>query len=105
MQPLLQRCKLYCRQSFAEANKAHIGRFLEDFKALDTSRFRYEIFLKDDGVTFVHSSSYRDEAIQSEVLNVPSFKEFQRLRDESDLNGTHKVEILEFIGAAREILS
>jgi len=32
------------------------------------------------------------------ILNIPSFKEFQRLRDESGLNDSHKVEILQSIG-------
>jgi hypothetical protein len=46
--------------------------------------------VKEDGVTFVHYSNYINEEVQHEVLNVPSFKEFQRLRDESGLNGSHK---------------
>ncbi|MGE8431924.1 MULTISPECIES: hypothetical protein [Chryseobacterium] len=80
---------------FVPTNKANIQTFLDDFKNLDQSTFEYKVYLKEDGVTFVHYSNYRNEEVQHEVLNVPSFKEFQRLRDESGLNGSHKVEILQ----------
>ncbi|MFP3834767.1 hypothetical protein [Chryseobacterium sp. SIMBA_028] len=80
---------------FVPANKANVQKFLDDFKNLDQSTFEYKVYLKEDGVTFVHYSNYRNEEVQHEVLNVPSFKEFQRLRDESGLNGSHKVEILQ----------
>lgn len=80
---------------FVSTNKANIQTFLDDFKNLDQSTFEYKVYLKEDGVTFVHYSNYRNEEVQHEVLNVPSFKGFQRLRDESGLNGSHKVEILQ----------
>ncbi|MGG7551463.1 hypothetical protein ACQ7CX_12650 [Chryseobacterium arthrosphaerae] len=82
---------------FVPSNKANIQKFLEDFKKLDTSTFKYKVFVKEDGVTFVHYSNYSNEEVQHEVLNVPSFKEFQKLRDESGLNGSHKVEFLQSI--------
>lgn len=78
-------------------NKTHIQKFLDDFNNLDQETFEYKVFVKEDGVTFLHYSNYINEAVQHEVLNVPSFKEFQRLRDESGLNGTHQVEILQSI--------
>ncbi|CAM3030832.1 hypothetical protein DRF59_15535 [Chryseobacterium flavum] len=82
---------------FVQSNKANIQKFLNDFKNLDQSDFEYKVFVKEDGVTFVHYSNYINEEVQNEVLNVPSFKEFQRLRDESGLNGSHKVEFLQSI--------
>ncbi|MGN7864960.1 hypothetical protein [Chryseobacterium sp. 22458] len=82
---------------FVSSNKANIQKFLEDFKKLDPSTFEYKVFVKEDGVTFVHYSNYINEEVQHEVLNVPSFKEFQKLRDESGLNGSHKVEFLQSI--------
>lgn len=82
---------------FVSANKAHIQKFLDDFKNLDQSTFEYKVYIKEDGVTFLHYSNYINEEVQHEVLNVPSFKEFQRLRDESGLNGSHKVEFLQSI--------
>ncbi|KFF03982.1 hypothetical protein [Chryseobacterium luteum] len=85
------------KPEYVSENKNHIQKFLDDFKNLDQETFEYKVYLKEDGVTFVHYSNYINEEVQHEVLNVPSFKEFQRLRDESGLNGTHKVEILQSI--------
>lgn len=77
--------------------KTNIKKFLEDFKQLDQSKFEYKVYLKEDGITFLHYSNYENEGVQHEVLNVPSFKEFQRLRDESGLNGSHQVNFLQSI--------
>jgi len=90
------------KPEFVEANKSNIRKFLTDFRDLDAAKFRYNVYIREDNCTFVHYSSYRDEKVQSEILNVPSFKEFQRLRDESGLNGTHKVEVLDHIGSSSE---
>ena len=87
------------RPEFVAQNTANIQKFLNDFKKLDAADFQYNVYTKDDKVTFVHYSTYRDEKVQTKILNVPSFKEFQRLRDESGLNGTHKVEVLTFVGS------
>ncbi len=92
------------KPEFVERNKQHIQQFLKDFKELDTSAFEYNVYTKEDGLTFIHQSLYRDENVQTEVLNVPSFKEFQRLRDESGLNGSHKVEVLNAVGSTSESL-
>ncbi|MCL1675712.1 hypothetical protein [Elizabethkingia meningoseptica] len=85
------------KPEYVAENKHNIQRFLEDFKKLDQSKFEYKVYLKEDGVTFLHYSNYENEAVQHEVLNVPSFKEFQRLRDESGLNVSHQVNILQAI--------
>lgn len=91
------------KPGYVEENKLNIERFLKDFKALDNSRYIYSVFLKDDGVTFVHCSNYSDVAIQNELLNIPSFLEFQRKRDESGLDDSHKVEVLKFVGSSKSL--
>ncbi|MEH7890050.1 hypothetical protein [Elizabethkingia meningoseptica] len=85
------------KPEYVAENKYNIQKFLEDFKKLDQSKFEYKVYLKEDGVTLLYYSNYENEAVQHEVLNVPSFKEFQRLRDESGLNGSHQVNILQAI--------
>jgi quinol monooxygenase YgiN len=85
------------KPEFVSENKTNIQKFLEDFKNLDQTKFEYKVFVKEDGVTFLHYSNYENEEVQSEVLNIPSFKEFQRLRDESGLNDSHKVEFLKSV--------
>lgn len=92
------------KPGFVEENKMNIARFLDDFRLLDNARFVYSVFLRDDGVTFVHMSNYADEEMQKRILNTPSFLEFQKRRDESGLNDSHKVHVLEFIGSSKEIL-
>lgn len=90
---------------FAEQNKKNIQQFLDDFKKLNTSNFQYTVYTKEDGVTFVHHSTYKDEKTQTELLSIPSFKDFQKQRDESGLNNTHKVELLTCIGSVNETLN
>jgi hypothetical protein len=85
------------KPEFVTENKTNIQKFLDDFKNLDQETFEYKVYIKEDGVTFLHYSNYINEEVQHEVLNVPSFKDFQKLRDESGLNGSHKVEILQSI--------
>ncbi|MFC0428867.1 hypothetical protein [Chryseobacterium scophthalmum] len=86
------------KPEFVSENKNNIQKFLNDFKNLDQSKFEYKVFVKEDGVTFVHFSNYENEEVQNMVLNIPSFKEFQRVRDESGLNDSHKVEFLKSVG-------
>jgi len=85
------------KPEFVPENKLNIQKFLDDFKNLNPETFEYKVYVKEDGITFLHYSNYINEEVQHEVLNVPSFKEFQRLRDESGLNGSHKVEILQTV--------
>ncbi|MDV3540188.1 hypothetical protein CMU94_13765 [Elizabethkingia anophelis] len=85
------------KPEYVEENITNIKNFLEDFKQLDQSKFEYKVYLNEDGITFLHYSNYESEDIQYEVLNVPSFKEFQKLRDESGLNGSHRVNFLQSI--------
>jgi quinol monooxygenase YgiN len=87
------------KPAFVEQNKANIQQFLTDFEQLDASKFKYSVYIKEDGVSFVHYSQYTDEVVQNELLNVPSFKSFQEMRDASGLNGSHKVEILQSVGS------
>lgn len=86
------------KPEFVSENKSNVQKFLNDFKNLDQTKFEYNVFVKEDGVTFVHFSNYENEEVQNMVLNIPSFKEFQRIRDESGLNDSHKVEFLKPVG-------
>ena len=92
------------KPEFVSENKANIEEFLISFKSLDTAKFNYSVFLNSDGVTFTHISNYQDEEIQMEVLNVPSFLAFQKKRDESGLNDSHKVQILEHVGSTHKVV-
>ncbi|TGD56638.1 hypothetical protein [Flavobacterium humi] len=86
--------------SFVARNKENIAQFLKDFQQLDTALFSYSVFLCEDGKTFLHMSTYKNEEIQTRVLNVPSFKKFQEERDQSGLDDSHKVEMLHPVGSS-----
>ncbi|MGQ7947435.1 hypothetical protein [Flavobacterium sp. WC2509] len=92
------------KPEFVEENKLNIEIFLKSFETLNNEKFNYSVFLNNDGVTFTHISNYIDEDIQKEVLSNLSFLEFQKKRDESGLNNSHKVQILEYIGSTNKIL-
>jgi len=90
------------KPAFVAENQENIREFLEDFRSLDTSTFSYRVFLNSDNVTFTHVSNYRDEQVQREVLNVPSFLAFQKKRDDSGLEGSHQVQVLQHIGSTHD---
>jgi len=91
------------KPEFVEANKQNISIFLDDFKKMNSADFRYVVYLMEDGKTFVHLSHYKNAEVQKEVLNVESFKSFQKKRDDSGLDNTHKVEVLNYIGSSADI--
>lgn len=92
------------KPGFVEENRANIRKFMKDFQQLDPKSFLYNVFVQKDGVTFVHMSSYRDENVQQQILNTPSFVEFQKKRDESGLDGSHGVTLLDYVTSSQEIL-
>lgn len=89
---------------FVEENKRNIAAFLNDFKELRNSKFLYHVFVKEDGVTFVHASMYQSKEIQEEVLTTPSFVSFQQQRDEKGLIGTPIIENLQHIGSSLSLI-
>lgn len=92
------------KPEFVEENRANIRKFMKDFQRLDPKSFLYNVYVQKDGVTFVHMSSYRDESVQHQILNTPSFVEFQKKRDGSGLDGSHKVTLLDYVTSSQEIL-
>lgn len=78
---------------FLQQNKQNIHNFLMDLKKLANCNFMYNVFLLDDGLTFLHIAMYEREEDQQIVLNVPSFLKFQQERDQSNL--IHKPEFKE----------
>ncbi|RZJ77758.1 MAG: hypothetical protein EOO47_15890 [Flavobacterium sp.] len=89
--------------SFLEQNKKNINTFLEDFKKIEANFF-YNVFLQEDGLTFLHISMYENEAVQNTILNTPSFLKFQAERDESGLNNTHQLEKIHLLGSSLRLI-
>jgi hypothetical protein len=93
------------KPEFVVKNQENINAFMQDFRQLPSAGFRYTVYLLADGRTFLHLSSYADDAIQKQVLNVESFKSFQRQRDESGLDGSHRVEELKLVASSYDTLA
>jgi len=89
---------------FVEENKRNIATFLADFRELLHSKFLYHVYVKEDGLTFVHVSMYENEEIQQQILNVPSFLTFQQHRDERGLAAPPIIERLEHVGSSLRII-
>ena len=90
------------KSEFVSNNQENINSFMKDFRKLNSADFRYIVYLCDDGKTFMHLSTYANDEIQKQVLDIESFKSFQRQRDESGLEGSHKIEMLKFIAASHD---
>ncbi|MFN0254172.1 hypothetical protein [Pedobacter ureilyticus] len=89
---------------FVAENKSNISTFLADFKEMHTSRFLYNVYVKEDGLTFVHVSMYENAEIQQQVLNTPSFVKFQQRRDESGLAELPIIENLTHLGSSISLI-
>lgn len=87
-------------KDFVISNKRNIKAFLKDFNNFDQSQFSYRVLIKENGETFVHISKYSNEIIQKELLNIPSFLEFQKQRDESRKDIGQKIEAFTFLGSS-----
>ena len=92
------------KQEFVRKNQDNIRSFMIDFKKMDKNDFRYQVYLKEDGRTFVHFSHFKNEEIKKEVLAVPSFKLFQKERDDSGLDGSHKLEVFKMVDTSATVL-
>ena len=88
------------KPEFVAQNTKNISLFLADFKKLLTTNFLYHVYLQEDGLTFLHVSMYENEEIQNEILNVPSFIDFQEQRDQSGLVNLPKMEKITLLGSS-----
>ena len=93
------------KSEFAPKNQENIRALVKDFRNLDSAGFRYSAYVCDDGKTFVHLSMYKNEDIPKKVLAVDSFRTFQRQRDESGLEGIHKVEPMKFVASSFDVFN
>lgn len=93
------------KPDFILKNKENIDVFLNDFKKIKSSEFRYIVYLGDDGKTFIHLSMYQNESIQKQLLAVESFKLFQKQRNGSSLEAAEKIEMMELVGASYDIFN
>ena len=91
------------KPEFVQENQQNINLFMADFKKMNHIQFRYNVYLLEDGKTFLHLAHFQNEDVQKQILAVPSFKLFQKKRDESGIDNSHKVEMIKLIDASTDI--
>jgi hypothetical protein len=91
------------KPEFVQKNLENIELFMVDFKAMNTSEFRYVSYLCADGRTFVHLSHYENPEIQQRLLETPSFLSFQQQRDNSGLERSPQIDIMHVVETSHPI--
>lgn len=91
------------KPEFVQKNQENINLFMVDIRKMNSINYRYTAYLCEDGKTFVHLSHYQNEKIQKQLLDVPSFKSFQKQRDDSGLDGSHNVEVMNLVATSHDI--
>ena len=89
------------KSAFVDQNLENIKSFMQDFRTMG-SDFQYTVYTNKNA--FIHLSHYKNEEIQTAVLNVPSFKAFQQQRDDSGLEIEPQIEVLTLAAGTKELL-
>jgi hypothetical protein len=88
--------------AFAAENQENIKAFLKDLQQDD--EIRYHVFVGEDGKTFYHQSTYTNDAAQTRLLALPSFKVFQQQRDASGLESAPTIENIVHVASSHPII-
>ncbi|ASZ15117.1 ankyrin repeat domain-containing protein [Chitinophaga pendula] len=86
--------------SFVAQNQANIAVALEELRQQNNPDIRYHVFLDPDGQTFHHLAIYRGPEVAKALLEMPSFLEFQRQRDESGLVAPPQITPLSWVNGS-----
>jgi quinol monooxygenase YgiN len=62
--------------AYAEENKKHIRRVMEDLRSLQRTDLKYSVFVEDDGKTFIHLRFCANEEASKVFDQLPAFQEF-----------------------------
>ncbi len=65
------------KESYVETNKANIGAVMAELRSLGDVGVKYSVFLKEDGRTFMHMATTRDEEARKVISSLESFKRFR----------------------------
>ncbi|MGO1245736.1 MAG: hypothetical protein ACTMH4_16780 [Sphingobacterium sp.] len=87
------------QDEYVPTNKENIALFIRDFGKIKSNAFRYRVYQKSNGNTFVHISEFEDEVIQAKILREPAFVHFQQQRD-LNLKSAPAIEFLNHVGNA-----
>ena|SRR5579859_2162880 len=73
------------RAEYADQNKEHIRRVIQEIKALDRHDIHYSIFTEDDGKTFHHWGMFATQEARNVFVSLESFKAYQAALHASNL--------------------
>ena len=93
------------KPEFVQKNQENINLFMDDFRSLNSTDFQYASYLCGDGKTFVHLSHYKNEDIQKNLLQVPSFLSFQKQRDDSGLEVSPQIEWMQLVASSQDLIN
>ena len=90
------------RPEFAPRNQHNITRVMEEVRNVNPSGFRYSVFLKEDGKTFVHlvMGSEENKHLPS---SLPAFQEFQKELLASDLEIRPEFSEMTLVGSSSDL--
>lgn len=65
------------RRDYAETNKVNIKAVMEELRGLGDVGVKYRVFVKEDGRSFIHLATTRDEESEAVIPNLDTFKKFR----------------------------
>jgi hypothetical protein len=89
---------------FAETNKQNIAKVMQELRTLNHPGVRYSAYILDDGKTFMHLVSLKDEEAEKVIPNLESFRNFQTQLKGSQPEAPPKFDDLELVGSSVDIL-
>lgn len=93
------------KHDFVQKNLENIKFFMDEFKIMDSNLFHYTSYLCGNGKTFVHLSHYRNEEIQKQLLQTPSFLSFQKQRDDSGLESSPHIDVMQIAASSQDFFN
>ena|SRR2546430_6220713 len=90
---------------YAAQNRENIRRVMDELRALRRPDLRYNVFVEDDGKTFIHVPLYANEEARKVLGALESFQAFQAALQESHPEVPPKVTNLTLVGSSRDLFS
>ena len=88
------------KPDFVSQNKKNVAAFITDLAKNSDRSLRYMAFLGKDGKTFTHLALYENDEAQKTLFDLPSFKFFQKQRNESGLEVSPLIEEINLVAAS-----
>lgn len=89
---------------FAETNKQNIAKVMQELRTLNHPGVRYSAYTLDDGKTFVHLVTLKDEEAEKVIPSLESFKHFQTELRAGQPEVPPKFDDLALVGSSFDIL-